>query len=115
MAVPDPPGVSPEEDVMADPVRLSEAASKATEATVNGEAPFPVRLPSAEEWEDWDWVLSHMALADFDPYRGKHVAVYQKRVLGSGDHPERLREAVAAEHHVDLNRLVVMYIEGLDD
>jgi hypothetical protein len=64
--------------------------------------------------EDWRWLFDEVPTPRFDPYRGHFVAVFEKRVLGSGDDEPQLRQTVAAEHNIDPDRLVTMFIEGLD-
>ena len=94
---------------MSDPVKTTEPVRTAG-AEANGRSPNP----SPEELADWDWLFGEIPTQRFDPYRGRYVAVFEKRVLGSGDHPRRLRQEMAAAHHIAPERLVVAYVEGLE-
>jgi hypothetical protein len=76
----------------------------------NDQSPYPY----PEVLEDWRWLFDEVPTPRFDPYRGRFVAVFEKRVLGSGDDEPQLRQTVAAEHNLDPDRLVTMFIEGLD-
>ena len=69
--------------------------------------------PRPEVLEDWKWVYEQMRTGGFERYRGQHIAVAGKKVLASASNPMSLREATAKEHHLDPNRLVLFYVEGL--
>jgi hypothetical protein len=94
---------------MADPIKTAEPFRPAA-GEANGRPPNP----SPEELADWDWLFGEIPTQRFDPYRGRYVAVFEKRVLGSGDQPRWLRQEVAAAHRIAPERLVVAYVEGLE-
>jgi hypothetical protein len=71
--------------------------------------------PYPEVLADWEWLFSEIPTERFNPYRGHFVAVFEKKVLGSGDDAIDLRQSVAAEHGLDdPDRLVITFVEGLD-
>jgi hypothetical protein len=70
--------------------------------------------PYPEILADWQWLFSEVATKQFDPYRGHFVAVFEKKILGGGDDEPQLRQAIAAQHNLDPDRLVIMFVEGLD-
>ena len=45
-------------------------------------------------------------------YPDQYVAVFEKRILGSGKDVLRLRRTLAAKHNLDQDRIVISYIEG---
>jgi hypothetical protein len=71
--------------------------------------------PLVEILDDWKWFYSEMEAGRFDRYRGQHIAIVGRQVLGSDSDPLRLRDTIADQHHLHPNRVVVTYIEGEDD
>jgi hypothetical protein len=83
----------------------------ATEADPSAEESL---YPYPEILADWQWLFSEVATKQFDPHRGRHVAVFEKKILGSGKDEPQLRQDIAAQHNLDPDRLVIMFVEGLD-
>src|SRR5687767_7650264 len=107
---------------MPDPAKTVEGAPPAggTEPWV---PPAAADVPSAEGslypypeiLADWEWLFREIPTERFDPYRGQFVAVFEKKVLGSGRDALDLRQAVAAQHGLDdPDRLVITFVEGYD-
>src|SRR5687767_1657619 len=66
--------------------------------------------PYPEILADWEWLFSEIPTERFDPYRGQFVAVFEKKVLGSGKDALDLRQSVAAKHGLDdPDRLVITF------
>jgi hypothetical protein len=107
MAVPHTPRT--EGDDMADPV--SQADTGPAAAAANGAPAEEELYPYPEILADWQWIFDEYGTGRFEPYRGQFIAVYNQQVLGSGPRPSELREAVAAEHHLDPDRLAVTFID----
>jgi hypothetical protein len=106
MAVPHTPRT--EGDDMADPVSQADTGQAA--AAANGAPAEEELYPYPEILADWQWVYDEYGTGRFEPYLGNFIAVHERQVLGSGPREPELRKAVAAEHHLDPDRLVTMYI-----
>jgi hypothetical protein len=95
---------------------LSEAAAGPGDVTPpvrGGPGEEPQRPPLDQEvLEDWRWVFKGREEGRFDEYRGKHIAVVGKKVVGSDDNPMQLRYTLADALGLDRERLVIVYIEG---
>jgi hypothetical protein len=61
--------------------------------------------------DDWWWMAQERAQGRFDEYRGQHIAVLGRKVVGADRNPMRLRSAMAAALNVDPERLVIAYID----
>jgi hypothetical protein len=67
--------------------------------------------PYPEVLEDWSWLFDELKAGRLKPYAGHYVAVFEKRILGSGEDVTQLQRTVAADHHLDPDRLVIMYVD----
>ena len=76
------------------------------------EAQFPT--PTWDEvLEEWKWVHGHMADGTLDPqgrWCDRHVAVYNRQVVGADTNPLRLRVQKARELGIHPERLVITYL-----
>jgi hypothetical protein len=82
----------------------------APEAGPDGKAEeFPV---PEEILDEWRWIHQQRETDLFEPYRGKHVAVYRQQILGASRDPVLLRQYLAEKHHLDPDRLVTFYVEN---
>jgi hypothetical protein len=92
-----------------------QAANVRTEGAARPSPP-PGEDPDAREWdererEDWRWLFRGRETGLFDQYRGRHIAIVGKKVVGSDDDPLQLRAAVAAALHMHPERVVVAYVD----
>jgi hypothetical protein len=71
---------------------------------------FP-RHPFEEEIiDDWRWIYLEAPPGHFVEYGGEHVAVCEKKILGSSRDPDLLRQSIAEKHNIDPERLVIFYV-----
>jgi hypothetical protein len=92
----------------------SDAAPPAQQDT-QPEPPAPGRsrrLPPQEVLDDWKWIDEESARGGFAAYRGQHIAVVGKRVVGHGNDTNALLREVAEALQVPLPRVVITYAGG---
>jgi hypothetical protein len=68
-------------------------------------------VPCEEVLDDWRWIFQERPAGRFDEYRGQHVAVYRRQILGASRDMELLSQVLAEKHHLDPKRLVFTFIE----
>src|SRR4051794_31850551 len=98
---------------MADPIPVKDAAQ--VPAAANGAPAEDELYPYPEILDDWNWLFDEYESGRLEPYLGKYVAVFEKKVLGGGDDPEALRQEFGTKLGVDPDRFVVMFIGGWFD
>lgn len=59
---------------------------------------------------DENWVNEEYDKGTFDEFRGNYIAVVNKKVLGHGKNPHKLRELVSAETGIRANRIITTLI-----
>ena len=60
---------------------------------------------------DWKWAFTQRESGGFAQYSGRYVAVLKQKDLADGDDPSQLRAHVATTHHVDPERIVVVFVD----
>ena len=93
--------------------KKSKAARPSGRKRANGKpAPFgePRKRSQDEVLADWWWILLGADYETFRPYLGKHIAVLNKRILGSGENSIQLRESVAKKHCLDPESVVIFFV-----
>ena len=63
--------------------------------------------------EEWKWLYGHMEDGTLDPegkWSERHIAVYQRQVIGTDTNPLRLRVTKARERGIHPERLVITYL-----
>jgi hypothetical protein len=68
-------------------------------------------VPCEEVLDDWRWIFQERPAGRFDEYRGQHVAVYRRQILGASRDMELLSQVLAEKHRLDPKRLVFTFIE----
>jgi len=76
----------------------------------NGTTVDPLGIPE-EILDDWRWIYEQRANSGFEEYRGKHIVVLDKRVLGASTDPDLLVQYLVLKDKVDPRRLVITYID----
>src|SRR4051794_35662020 len=64
--------------------------------------------------DDFKWAFEQRMLGSFEQYRGQHIAVVNRQVMGSGVNEDRLVESVCAQHHLSPDRVIVLTIDPPD-
>ncbi len=72
--------------------------------------PFEPHPFEEEIIEDLRWIYLEAPPGSFVEYAGEHVAVYQKKVLGSSRYPILLRKYLAEKYNLNPERLVLFYV-----
>lgn len=67
----------------------------------------------AELDDEWAWIRENWGTPILEPYRGKHVAVFNRRVIECDDDPLSLRLAWAKTLNVHPDRLAVVYVPAM--
>jgi hypothetical protein len=60
--------------------------------------------------EDFKWAFEQLQTGNLKPYQGQHVAIVNRQILGSGN-SVTLLDSVCAEHHLDPERVIVMFVD----
>jgi hypothetical protein len=76
-------------------------------------------LPPREDWgplpedvlDEWRWINQGIEEGWFEEFKGKHVAVCDKKVLASSWDPILLRDYVALKYQLNPDRVVIAYID----
>ncbi len=72
--------------------------------------------PTDDEVKDeWRWIMSQYPLGTWGPYTGTHVAVLNQQIIGADRNSLRLDVLMALRHNVHPDRLVVTYIEPINN
>jgi hypothetical protein len=79
-------------------------------APTDGKAAEPFTIPE-EVLDAWRWIAEERQKGTFDDYRGQHIAVLDRQLLGAGRDPDLLRELLALKNKIDPERLVIAYID----
>lgn len=84
-------------------------------------APFAPPEPPPRAWNpspgllarlaDGEWIHTEFNAGRLDEYRGRYVAVVDRKVLGAGADLLVLRDTVAREHGVPPGRIVTDYVD----
>jgi hypothetical protein len=61
--------------------------------------------------DEWRWIHEQHSTGNFDAYIGKHVAVYQRQVLGATRDVDLLREVLVERYQIAPERIVFVYID----
>jgi hypothetical protein len=76
-----------------------------------GPVPEPFPIPE-EVLDDWRWAWEMRQKTDlFEPYRGQHVAVVGKKILGASRDTQLLEQVLVEKHQLDPQRIVWVYID----
>ncbi len=64
----------------------------------------------SECFADARWFEERWGTAEFEPYRGTHVAVLNGTVVGHGRNSLQLRRDLVREHDIHPQRFIIVYI-----
>ena len=84
--------------------------SSATPTPVTTPPALSRRIPPPEVLDDWEWSDQQMRVGAFDAYRGEHIAIVGKQLVGHDRDPHALLDRVARALQVPLRRVVIRYV-----
>jgi hypothetical protein len=70
----------------------------------------PRKRSQDEVLADWKWILLDAGYETFRPYLQQHIAVVDKKILGSGENSIHLRAAIAKKLHLDPESVVIFFV-----
>jgi hypothetical protein len=72
----------------------------------------PIKRVPPEVLDDWAWIFDQEKRGAFAGYRGEHIAVVGKQVVGHGNDTNAMLLEVAQRLQVPLRRVVITYAGG---
>jgi bifunctional DNA-binding transcriptional regulator/antitoxin component of YhaV-PrlF toxin-antitoxin module len=72
----------------------------------------PRPSPPDPTMADWQAYYAMLTSGQLNPYSGKHVVIFEGKMIAAGDDPETLQARMIKELKIPMERLVVAYVDG---